>query len=229
MATISDLPSGNKSIAIRCNCGRKLKAPESMRGKQAKCPACGQLVTIPASSDDDVIDWIGPPAASHLKTKNRSDSGATDSAAPPPPLGTATPQSQVSNAPPAPPIDSMPTEWPTGAALESDPVMAPTLTPVLVKPSDDLDAKALLESLRTLLFNRTFIGLGTVLGIVTFFVLVLIFNQVKQLKKSTIVEKGIVAARANWDLAISCFSAALKSDPENAEWLARRGGAIVPK
>lgn len=38
-------------------------------------------------------------------------------------------------------------------------------------------------------------------------------------------EKGIAAARAHdWDLALSCFNAALKSDPKNAEWLARRGG-----
>ncbi len=41
-------------------------------------------------------------------------------------------------------------------------------------------------------------------------------------------EKGIAAARADdWDLALSCFNAALKSDPKNAEWLARRGGIYI--
>jgi Protein of unknown function (DUF1559)/Domain of unknown function (DUF4190) len=36
-------------IQFSCECGRELKAPEELAGKQVRCPACKQVQTVPAS------------------------------------------------------------------------------------------------------------------------------------------------------------------------------------
>ena len=45
------------SIRVTCNsCGAVLKTKDSMAGKTAKCPHCGDPVRIPDVSEDDVLD-----------------------------------------------------------------------------------------------------------------------------------------------------------------------------
>jgi hypothetical protein len=49
------------TIAFACGCGRQLRAPDACAGRQAKCPACGAVLTVPA-----------PPAASHAPKPRQS-------------------------------------------------------------------------------------------------------------------------------------------------------------
>jgi hypothetical protein len=47
---------GVEQISVQCSCGKRLKAPASAVGKKAKCPKCGNVLTIqapPPPSDDD--------------------------------------------------------------------------------------------------------------------------------------------------------------------------------
>ncbi len=37
-------------ILVKCACGKSLNAPDTLAGKRAKCPGCGQPVQIPAAS-----------------------------------------------------------------------------------------------------------------------------------------------------------------------------------
>jgi predicted RNA-binding Zn-ribbon protein involved in translation (DUF1610 family) len=37
------------AIKVTCSCGKKLRAKEEAAGKRAKCPACGNILTVPAS------------------------------------------------------------------------------------------------------------------------------------------------------------------------------------
>lgn len=37
-------------IAVQCSCGQRLNVPDSMAGKQGKCPKCQQLLRIPPAS-----------------------------------------------------------------------------------------------------------------------------------------------------------------------------------
>ena len=44
-------------ITVECKCGKRLKAPASAAGKRAKCPACGNVLTItapPPPAEDDM-------------------------------------------------------------------------------------------------------------------------------------------------------------------------------
>lgn len=36
------------SIQLTCDCGKRLKAPDELAGKKAKCPSCGRAITVPA-------------------------------------------------------------------------------------------------------------------------------------------------------------------------------------
>ncbi len=37
------------SISFACDCGKQLKVADAHAGKRAKCPACGNPVTVPAA------------------------------------------------------------------------------------------------------------------------------------------------------------------------------------
>lgn len=39
------------AIVVQCTCGKRLSAKEELRGKRVKCPACQQLLTVPAAND----------------------------------------------------------------------------------------------------------------------------------------------------------------------------------
>ena len=45
------------SIKVTCpSCGTTLRTKESMAGKRAKCPRCGDPVSIPYESDEGIFD-----------------------------------------------------------------------------------------------------------------------------------------------------------------------------
>lgn len=47
-------------IEVRCQCGKKLKAPDKYAGREVKCPACQQPISIPAApaavADEEFVD-----------------------------------------------------------------------------------------------------------------------------------------------------------------------------
>ena len=51
-----------KSISVTCvNCGHNMSIPETLLGKQGKCPACGQITTIRASNEIAQQDFSQQP------------------------------------------------------------------------------------------------------------------------------------------------------------------------
>jgi len=64
------------SISVKCaDCGKALKAPDSLAGKKAKCPDCGATVPIPKPTID-AEELFDEPAADDYE---ESDSPADDS------------------------------------------------------------------------------------------------------------------------------------------------------
>jgi hypothetical protein len=54
------------TISVQCKCGKKLKAPATAVGKKAKCPKCGNVLTVtppPPPPDDDSLDALYDLAA----------------------------------------------------------------------------------------------------------------------------------------------------------------------
>ena len=54
------MPETGDKISVQCACGKKLKAPASAVGRKAKCPACGNVLTIeppppPPPAEDDPL------------------------------------------------------------------------------------------------------------------------------------------------------------------------------
>ncbi len=49
-------------IKVTCSCGKTLTAPDAAAGKRAKCPGCGQVITVPAPVQD--AELVGAAAAS---------------------------------------------------------------------------------------------------------------------------------------------------------------------
>jgi len=48
-------------ISVKCcDCGRALKAPESLAGKKAKCPDCGAVVVVPDTKDEIATNGARP-------------------------------------------------------------------------------------------------------------------------------------------------------------------------
>ena len=54
-------------ISITCQCGKKLKAPDTLAGKKVKCPACQHLLTVSESLEviEDGIDCIDDTEGVH--------------------------------------------------------------------------------------------------------------------------------------------------------------------
>ncbi len=51
---IKTICGGNRMpVAISCECGKKLKAKDSLRGKKVKCPECNQPLTVPANEGSE--------------------------------------------------------------------------------------------------------------------------------------------------------------------------------
>ncbi len=82
------------SIAVACACGKRFKAKDEYAGKRAKCPACGQPLTIPQpppakpATDDEIMALAEPevfqPAARASTTKKPTAAAAVASARVPP-------------------------------------------------------------------------------------------------------------------------------------------------
>jgi RsiW-degrading membrane proteinase PrsW (M82 family) len=55
-------------MEFRCECGRKLRAPETATGRRGRCPACGAIFTVPAPAEaaapePELIPVAGPHAS----------------------------------------------------------------------------------------------------------------------------------------------------------------------
>jgi len=50
------MPETGESISVLCACGKKLKAPASAVGRKARCPKCGNVLTIEAPPPPPVED-----------------------------------------------------------------------------------------------------------------------------------------------------------------------------
>jgi phage FluMu protein Com len=78
------------SIEFRCtHCGRLLRTPEGTSGRQAKCPQCGALSTIPETSQlQDVAprETVAPPAAAGAEANPYSSPAVDEVRAPSVPL-----------------------------------------------------------------------------------------------------------------------------------------------
>jgi hypothetical protein len=60
------------SIAFQCGCGKQLKVRDELAGKRARCPACGEIVPVPVSSDKEL------PAARMKQTQRLRDRAGDD-------------------------------------------------------------------------------------------------------------------------------------------------------
>ena len=57
-------------ITVSCSCGRRLKAPDKLLGKKAKCPDCGKVLLIEAEQTPD-------PATAPATAKGPSQGGSS--------------------------------------------------------------------------------------------------------------------------------------------------------
>ena len=61
-------------ISVKCtDCGKSLKAPDSLAGKKAKCPDCGAIVPIPKAALDAEEMGDGPVSKPKAKPKPVED------------------------------------------------------------------------------------------------------------------------------------------------------------
>jgi hypothetical protein len=67
-------------ITVACPCGRRLRAPDHLAGKSARCPGCQTSVAIPAASGFEVVEDDDPPAPAPKRK-----SSAPAALLPPPP------------------------------------------------------------------------------------------------------------------------------------------------
>ena len=49
---------------MSAHCGSRIKAPDSLAGRQAKCPKCGQPLAVPAAEDGELLS-APQPAGRH--------------------------------------------------------------------------------------------------------------------------------------------------------------------
>src|SRR5436309_9190344 len=84
-------------LTVQCSCGKKLKAPASAVGKRAKCPGCGNVLTIPA---------VAPVAAKQAVPVGAAQPAAVGAAAKPAAAPKRKPAAigPVGAAPPPPPV-----------------------------------------------------------------------------------------------------------------------------
>lgn len=61
------------AIRVFCpRCGKKLKAPDELAGKRARCPGCGAAVELPAA-EPSAADGEGPPEQKPAARRRRDD------------------------------------------------------------------------------------------------------------------------------------------------------------
>src|SRR5437867_2133715 len=59
----ADQSASTGQLTVQCSCGKRLKAPASAVGKRAKCPACGNVLTISAAAPSPAAPSQAKPAA----------------------------------------------------------------------------------------------------------------------------------------------------------------------
>ena len=59
------------AISVTCSCGRRLKAPDTIAGRRARCPACGVMVTVPIPSTQPARVSFGRSPADERTTARR--------------------------------------------------------------------------------------------------------------------------------------------------------------
>jgi hypothetical protein len=57
------------SIAFHCPCGQPLQVPDEQAGQAVRCPACGQEVTVPATSEAVLTAEALPPATTGVQSE----------------------------------------------------------------------------------------------------------------------------------------------------------------
>ena len=68
---------GSKLVRIECaNCRRRLKVPESARGRKIKCPRCGVTFRLSGQSaavqaGPAILPWVGEDKTTHLERLGR--------------------------------------------------------------------------------------------------------------------------------------------------------------
>ncbi len=61
-------------ISVNCQeCGKTLRAPDSLAGKKAKCPQCGAVVSLPAAIVNAELDDAPPPKKKSVAVKPRDE------------------------------------------------------------------------------------------------------------------------------------------------------------
>jgi len=71
-----------EKISVQCACGKRLKAPPSAVGKKAKCPACGNVLTItapPPATEDDSLNALYDLAEQSDEAAKKPSSAYDDS------------------------------------------------------------------------------------------------------------------------------------------------------
>jgi hypothetical protein len=66
------------SIMVACQCGKRFKAADQHAGKKARCPGCGQALTIPApprpvEEADDILSLAEPAQAEVFQPAARTE------------------------------------------------------------------------------------------------------------------------------------------------------------
>jgi hypothetical protein len=68
-------------IEIACACGKRFRVAEKYAGRRIKCPACGEVVTVPAPAafPDDLVDTTkGDDAESPISLADSFETSKTD-------------------------------------------------------------------------------------------------------------------------------------------------------
>jgi hypothetical protein len=59
-------------ITVRCDCGKEMSLKEELAGKKVRCPACQNVVAVPAATEEETFKMVEPESApAPVKTKKR--------------------------------------------------------------------------------------------------------------------------------------------------------------
>ena len=100
VATPARTPSAQTGVRVACACGQAFLAPESMRGKSARCSSCGGTLSIPAAEMGGDLLSVDPLAMGHNPLSAPSRAPIHDPLAPKPALPKAAPPQAAANQPP---------------------------------------------------------------------------------------------------------------------------------
>lgn len=109
------------AITTNCSgCGKTLAVADEFAGRQARCPACGQIYTVPASGSPPLTSNTTAPSSTGLST--RADASAGDNNAAPFDFGFPSSSDEAAN---------------VNAPATADPFSLPTLSPTSPNTPDN--------------------------------------------------------------------------------------------